>query len=162
MANSWPVRFVAYGRNHWFLFITAAALLIAALIMVLSKNLEQAAQIGEFVSGFASALAFLWLIASFQMQSGEIAAQRAEMKLQSTALEGQAKELRNASKFSALAQIADIIDRTKGRVRASKLVKDESELIGLFLGGLPNWKVILESKDAQLIQNHTAVPTLIE
>src|SRR5580658_5986610 len=93
-----------FVRRYWFGFLTAIVLVSAATVLIFSSNLQQASNIGEFISGFASALAFLWLIASFQLQAGEIASQREELKLQRRALEGQAVELRNASKFSALSQ----------------------------------------------------------
>jgi thiaminase len=129
------------------------ALVLAVIILAFSKNLEQAAQIGEFISGFAAALAFLWLIASFQLQAREIAAQREELKLQRTALEGQALELINASKFSALSQIADIMEKARDKVASSHIVKDEGELLGRFTAELPVWKIILESKNPQQVQD---------
>jgi hypothetical protein len=74
--------------------------------------------------------------------------------LQRTALEGQTIELRNASKFSALSQIADIMDRARERIESSHIVKTESDLLGAFTKGLPTWKVVLESKNPQLVQDH--------
>ena len=107
---------ISFVWKHWFGTVTATVLVLAGTVLICSKSLEQASQIGEFISGFAAALAFLWLIASFQLQAREIASQREELKLQRTALEGQAVELRNASKFSALAQISDIMERAKEKV----------------------------------------------
>jgi hypothetical protein len=68
-------------RSHWFEFVTLIILAFAGAILLFTKNLEQASQIGELISGFAAALAFLWLIASFQFQSREIASQREELKI---------------------------------------------------------------------------------
>jgi hypothetical protein len=147
-------RTFSFIREHWFWFVTTIVLLLAAVVFVSSKSLEQASQVGEFISGFAATLAFLWLIASFQLQAREIASQREELKLQRTALEGQAAELRSASKFSALSQIADIMQKARDRIASSSLVKDESELLTLFMGGMSNWKIIFESKNAQLVEHH--------
>lgn len=141
-------------RKYWFGLVTAFTLVVASCVLVFSNNLERASQIGEFISGFAAALAFLWLIASFQLQAREIASQREELKLQRTALEGQATELKNASKLSALSQIADIMDRAKEKIARSQLVSSESDLVGAFTRGLTNWKPILESKNPQLVQDH--------
>lgn len=147
-------RAFSFIHEHWFGFVTALTLAVASCVLALSQNLEQASQIGEFISGFAATLAFLWLIASFQLQAREIASQREELKLQRTALEGQAAELRNASKFSALSQIADIMDRAKEKIARSQIVSSEADLTGAFTSGLAHWKPILESRNAQLVQDH--------
>lgn len=144
---------IFFIRNHWFVLITIVVLLAAGSVLELSKSLEQASQIGEFISGFAATLAFLWLIASFQLQAKEIASQREELKLQRTALEGQASELRNASKFSALSQIADIMEKAREKIANSSVVKSENDLLAAFNRGLPTWRVILESKNPQLVQD---------
>ena len=145
---------ISFIRKYWFGFVTALTLVAATCVLAFSSSLERASQIGEFISGFAATLAFLWLIASFQLQAREIASQREELKLQRTALEGQAAELRNASKFSALSQIADIMDRAKEKIARSKVITSEDELFNVLIRGLPNWKIILESKNPQLVQDH--------
>lgn len=149
--------FVRSIARLWLPVVTAAVLLLALAVLAFSENLEQAAYLATFISGFAAALAFLWLIASFLMQSSEIALQREELRLQRLALELQAKELRNASKFSSLSQISEILNRGKDQISLSGLrAKSPSDLMPALTSGLVHWKSILESTNAQQVFDASA------
>jgi len=80
--------------SHWLWLFTTLILVVAGIVFAFSPSLSDSAQVGEFVAGFSSALAFLWLIASLQLQRKEISLQRQELTLQRVALEKQAREER--------------------------------------------------------------------
>ena len=133
-------------RSTWHWFLTSLIVVIAVIVFLKSPDLHHAAEFGEFLAGFSSALAFLWLIIGLRFQAADLALQR-------QALEKQAKELKNSAKFASLAQIEAIVDRTQMRIRENELgIKDASEITNLWLASMQHWKEMLESKDADAVQ----------
>lgn len=136
-------------RNQWLKFTTIGIFVTAFLVLVLSDKISDAAQFGDFLAGFAGALAFLWLVASFRQQGKELALQRRELSLQRRALELQTNELRNMGEFAALEQVNHIIEG------ALKKLKDGPEATSnpskLMMSCMPSeeWKILLESTNAK-------------
>lgn len=96
-------------KENWHL-ITTVALFFVFIVVFLFFTLADAYHIGSYISGFASSLAFIWLIASYQQQSKELQLQRSELVLQRQSLDNQSKELDQLGKYAALEQMARMID----------------------------------------------------
>jgi hypothetical protein len=124
------------------------ALLLPGVIAFPLLGWDELSKLGDFLGGFAAAVAFLWLVASVRFQSRELAMQRDELQLQRLALERQAEELRNGSKFSSLAQIKDLLERATEVVASSDLqIKGPSELYAVWVREMSQWKIIFESRN---------------
>ncbi len=59
----WPIPFSVVGIG-------------VALYYAMTSTPHQAADVGNFVAGFAGALAFIWLVAGYQQQGEELKLQR--------------------------------------------------------------------------------------
>ncbi|QOY51706.1 hypothetical protein [Candidatus Sulfurimonas baltica] len=117
-------------------------------------SIEESAQVGDWLAGFAGTLAFLWLIASFQQQKNQLSIQSEELKLQREAIQLQAKELKNIGKFSALEQVSRIVDSAIKDIEASTTsIKNYTELINLFTRRdfFENLETFFDSLDKKLI-----------
>jgi hypothetical protein len=136
-----------------FLWLATIIIVVAAAIVYwLSPTAEVAGQSGDFVAGFSAALAFLWLIAGFRLQSKEIKLQRKELRLQRKALQNQAKELKNAAKFASLNQIASLLAKFDERISSSGVeISHASGLINAWTTGMSHWKQMFESHDIELV-----------
>ena len=140
--------------RRWVWVITGAIVLTAIVVYRCFDTLDHAAQFGEYLSGFSAALAFLWLIAGFRLQSAEIAMQREELKLQRIAAENQAKELRNSARFASLSQIETLLQRANSQIQGSELgIKGPLEISTFWLNGTKQWKTMLETTDATTYTN---------
>ena len=105
------------SRWHW--IATALIVTIAVVVFRLSADLAHAAEVGEFIAGFSSALAFLWLIVGLRSQASDLALQRQELALQRTGLRNRQRKLKIPQNLQSLAQIEAISDRAKNRLRES-------------------------------------------
>jgi hypothetical protein len=130
-----------------------ALIIAAAFVVYISKDIEEAAQTGDFLAGFAGALAFLWLIESFQQQQYEIKMQKKEIKMQRKALELQAEELKNANKIATYNHIQQLSTESISELYNANIgIKTHSELFNIFLKDLPKYKIIFsESEDKEEI-----------
>jgi len=136
----------------WEWVITAALIGLAVVILFTVADLKRSAEIGEFISGFSAALAFLWLIVGLRSQATDLKLQRQELALQRIVLEKQAKELKNTSKFTSLAQIESILERAATKIRESPTgAKEAKNITSVWMANMRNWKVMFESKDPQVI-----------
>jgi hypothetical protein len=77
--------------KQWLWIVTALLIIASMFIFQTSETLEDAARKADFLAGISAALAFLWLVAGFRLQSREIAIQREELHLQRIAIEQQKK-----------------------------------------------------------------------
>lgn len=127
-------------------------ILMAILIFQRSPDIEIASQIGGYISGIASSLAFIWFIAGFFQQSKELVLQREELSMQRNALLLQKEELEKISKFNALQQISAMLDSFNSSLSAKQIpnINTVEDLYMAFMNGMQSeWKIILESTNAQ-------------
>ncbi|WP_036552024.1 hypothetical protein [Neptunomonas japonica] len=161
-------KFFNLGKSilaSWVGLITVVTLVISAIFTItviqsVSLTSGHVSTIGDFISGIAGALAFLWLVHGYRMQRVELQLQRKELELQRHALNNQVTELKQMSKFASYEQINNLlIDAKKDipldtdihtslselkRILASEPVKQQLEAQSIF--GLP-----YEKFDAQYI-----------
>ena len=128
-------------------------IIIIAVIVFLTRDIEKAAQIGDFLAGFAGALAFLWLIAGFKQQQNELKMQKEEIKMQRKALELQALELKNANKISTYNHIQQLTTEALSELNNSNIkIKEHSELFNVFFKELSAYdKIFSNSTDKEQI-----------
>ena len=137
--------------DKWLCLTTLFLVFSAILTVILSKKISDAANIGDFLSGFAGALAFIWLIASFRQQKEELRLQRKELGMQRSALQLQAKELHKMGKYAALEQVNHMIQ--SGLKKLEEAPEGFNSVTALTVSILPTkeWKIILESDDPQKV-----------
>lgn len=136
------------GRKIWPWTLTAVLVTAAICAAVLAGSIESAAGMGSFVSGFASALAFIWLVAGYYQQWTELRLQRRELRLQRKALKLQRNELAKAAQHGALSQIDAML-----RGFAASLPHRGLEVVGIelfptvYMTAMEMWETILHSSD---------------
>lgn len=133
--------------------LTVLVASLAVLALLISPSLESAAHIGDFLSGIASTLAFIWLIASFKQQSKELKLQREELTLQRVSLDLQREEFKKMSKHSALEQVSKMMETYSQSLRDKNIsgCTSPERLYETLTRSMSLWKVILESKDQNAI-----------
>lgn len=147
---SFLIRFV---KEHWLGFLTGLIIIVAIITTIVVSKLEDASYVGGYLSGFAATLAFIWLIASFRLQSQELTLQRKELELQRRAIELQTTEIQSMSKYAALEQVRNMVDGAVQRLAKSNSgVTEPGEL---FQASMPTveWATLLESTDPQEVHN---------
>ena len=137
--------------EKWLQWTTFLFVIAAVLTVIFSSKLSDAANIGDFLSGFAGALAFIWLIASFRQQKEELKMQRKELTMQRYALQLQTQELHNMGKYAALEQVNNMVQ--SGLKRLSEGPEGFNTVASMVTACYPTeeWKIILESKDPQRV-----------
>lgn len=135
--------------KHWHYCLTFIFIVLALGVPFFTTKLEDAAYIADYLSGFAAALAFIWLIASFRLQSQELALQRNELALQRQAIELQTKEVQSMSEYASLEQVANIVNGAIQKLAKSKsgITKPEQ----LYEACMPSsdWNTIYQSTNPQ-------------
>jgi hypothetical protein len=133
----------------WPWVLTLVAAVAATAVFILSPDMATRSQLGDYVSGFASVIAFIWLVAAYLQQGRELKLQRNEITLQRQSLELQREELKKMGKYAALAQIAHFLEQFEQSLRNNPNVpaSSVSELPMAFTNGMSLWKTILESKE---------------
>lgn len=132
-------RTVKRPRRIW---PTALTVLVAAhaIHTALNSTPIQAANIGNFVAGYASALAFIWLVAGYLQQGEELALQRDELRAQREALTLQKEEMHRVSETGALGQVAILLEDFRRRlpehVEGVDTFEDIHRLLWTETGGL--------------------------
>ena len=145
-------KFLKNTLGNWPWLLTGLVIFFAIILILKTKNLTTAANIGDFVAGFAATLAFIWLIAGFFQQRKELELQRNELSLQRTSLDLQKDEIRKIGKYNALSQIERMLENFNASLPARNLpnVTATEHLNMLFMNGWTStWKTILNSKDPQ-------------
>ena len=140
-------------KRSWPWILTAIVIAAGVLASVLAPKLETLGQIGDFFSGFAGTLAFIWLVAAYLMQGQELRLQRQELAMQRQAMEQQRNEWKKIGKYAALEQVARILDQydiwlSRGSVQGLSSVND---LVNGYMNGMKLWKTITESNDSNAV-----------
>lgn len=136
-------------RVWWPWALTAAVLLSAVVVYALSPDMNTRSQLGDYLSGFAGAIAFIWLVAAYLQQGHELRLQRQELSLQRQSLNLQRDEVRKLGKYAALEQVARLLEQFDLSLRndPKSLANSANDLPTVFMGGISLWKTLLESKD---------------
>lgn len=145
------VRLIKQLSLHWLGFTSVGILLFAVLVLLFSS---QPNEVGDFVAGFAGAMAFLWLIASFRMQSKELEMQRKELALQREAINLQTAELNRMAEFSALEHVKMMLDAAEEALAASTgPMKAPYHLEKYTDHILVAWREVMVSEDLEFISH---------
>lgn len=133
--------------------LTGLIVFLAIIVLVTSPSTETAAHIGDFLSGVASTLAFIWLIASFKQQSRELKLQREELTLQRISLDLQREEFKKMSKHSALEQVGKMMEVCSESLKHKNIsgCTNPEGLYETLSRSMSLWKTILESKDQEKV-----------
>lgn len=139
--------------RSWPWFLTAFAIVVAISIFILS-DMQGISQIGDFLSGFASVIAFIWLIAAYIQQGKELTMQREELALQRNTLNLQREELKKMGKYAALQQIAHIFEKYEQQLQQLSDKRNDfpcaiADLPVTFVKGMELWKTIFQSNNYQ-------------
>ncbi len=105
-------------KRTWPWVLTAVVLIAGAVLTFLLEGWPSAASVGDFVAGFASALAFIWLIAGYHQQGDELALQREELRATRESLDLQKQELHRMTSHASLGQINAMLLDFGGRLTA--------------------------------------------
>lgn len=140
-------------KKAWAWILTTVVIVAAIGVFVLTPDMNTRSQLGDYLSGFAAAIAFIWLVAAYIQQGTELRLQREELALQRQSLDLQREELKRMGKYAAMGQMANLLDQFDRSLRESpgSPVKAANELPMAFMNGMRLWKTIMESPD------HTAV-----
>jgi hypothetical protein len=135
--------------RKWPWLLTAVAIIVGILSFFLA-DMQGRSQLGEFLAGFASVIAFIWLIAAYLQQGQELIMQREELALQRNTLDLQREELKKMGKYAALQQIAHVFEKYEQQLQQLSNKGDDiphiiAELPSAFTKGMVLWKTILES-----------------
>jgi hypothetical protein len=135
--------------------LSVALVLLAVVLVWRTEKLETLNQIGGFVAGFSSALAFIWLVAAYRLQGQELRLQREELSLQRASLDSQRDEMRKMGKYAALDQVSRILSQFDESLAKSAegVPKTVSELPIALTNAMASWKTMLESKDTQQLHD---------
>jgi hypothetical protein len=139
--------------RHWVWGLTVLTIGGAGLIFFLTPDMQAISQLGDFLSGVASAIAFIWLVAAYFQQGQELRLQRQELTLQRQALTLQYEELKRMSKFTALERASQLLEQFDQRLsKSQKGPHSTAELLTAFLDGMrDDWNIILKVNDPRQI-----------
>ncbi|MBI3915805.1 MAG: hypothetical protein HY322_02210 [Betaproteobacteria bacterium] len=145
-------------ERWWPWALTAIVILAGIVALVIAPKLETLSQIGDFFSGFAGTLAFIWLVAAYFMQGQELRLQRQELAMQRQSMEQQRNEWKKIGKYAALEQVARILDQydaslSRGSVQGVRSITD---LPTAYMNGMKLWNTITEGSDPNAVfEAHT-------
>lgn len=143
------------NRSIWWPLPLSVTILVLAVIVWFHPpaGASRVADLGDFLSGVAGALAFVWLIAGFQQQRHELAAQAEDLKATKQALAAQTAELRRMAKYAALGQIASMLESFKSSLAARGVPGNSAmeDLTQYFVNSIAHWKYVLENKNPQTV-----------
>lgn len=140
-------------RGTWPWILTGLVAAGAMIAVAFADGLMALSQIGDFLSGFAAALAFIWLIAAYMQTGHELRLQRRELSLQREAISLQSKELRRMGKYAALERIREILDQFDRSLAKNEegLPRSTGELQLVLVKNIGLWKTILQSQSTQAV-----------
>lgn len=135
--------------------LTVAVVLMSFVLVWQFRQLDELNKIGGFVAGISGALASIWLVAAYRLQSHELRLQREELALQRSSLDAQRDELRKMGKYAALEQMAKIMTQFEESMARMPAGAPTSigEIPSSLHEGMKLWKTILESNDNQQIHD---------
>jgi hypothetical protein len=138
-------------RRYWILIVSGAVLTCAVAVW-LTRTPSDAAQFATYISGFATAITLIWLVAGFRIQADELSLQREELRLQRLAAEQQARELTNSAKLSSLGQIRGLLEDAEAAVLASPLgLKNTTEIQGAYFNKMEHWTDVEHDRDPKAV-----------
>lgn len=141
-------------RVSWEWCATLAVISLSVSLFLRITELSRLAEIGEFISGFASILAFMWLVIGLRSQASDLRLQREELALQRIAMERLAAESTNATKINSLTQIETLLERAvKKFQREFPEWGQPKDVLDSWMLGMKNWKSILESTNAEQVSS---------
>jgi len=100
-----------------------AAVVVAVAVFLLSPDMATRSQLGDYLSGFASAIAFIWLIAAYLQQGRELRLQRQEIAFQRQSLDLQREEFKKMGKYAGLEQIAHLLERFDESLKTTRTLQ---------------------------------------
>jgi hypothetical protein len=135
--------------RKWPWILSGIIIIVVIISALLADTLEHLDQIGGFISGIAGALAFIWLVAAYLLQSQELRLQRNELALQRASLDAQREEIKKMGKYAALEQISKMLEQFESSLanNTSNFPKSSFALPQAFIEDMKFWKDILESSD---------------
>ncbi|UMA65399.1 hypothetical protein LVO79_02740 [Roseivivax marinus] len=138
--------------QNWNWYLSGLLAVLALFFYTFLPDIESKAQHGDFVAGFASALAFIWLIASFNQQKAELGLQRNELAMQRAAIEEQSKAMAVSAEYDLLSGCMLEIDNFQRELeKTPNTVNSINEISIALTDGVKYWKTILESTDPEVI-----------
>lgn len=144
---------MSVGPNRWPWVLSALVAAGSIYIFINPPDASKAADVGDFLSGVAGTLAFIWLIAGFQQQRRELAGQAQELQVQRRALEGQLVQLGRMAKHAALGQIAAVLDGLKSSMSARGVSIDD--VASHYVKAMAvHWKDILADKSPETVYDN--------
>lgn len=140
-------------KSSWPWILTIFAIAAAIFVFVFAPDMNTRSQLGDYLGGFASAIAFIWLIAAYVQQGNELRLQREELSMQRTSLDLQREELSKLGRFAALEQVSQILDQFDQSFQKmpNGLVRTANDLPRAFTEGMKEWKTILNNQDAGVV-----------
>jgi len=129
--------------------LTIFAIVAAIFVFVIAPDMNTRSQLGDYLGGFASAIAFIWLVAAYVQQGSELRLQREELSMQRTSPDPQREELSKLGRFAALEQVSQILDQFDQSFQKipNGLVRTANDLPRAFTEGMKEWKTILKTQD---------------
>ena len=137
------------STEHWLWILTGLIIIVAIITPIVVSKFEDVSYVGGYLSGFAATLAFIWLIASFRLQSQELTLQRKELELQRRAIELQTSEIQSMSKYAALEQVANVVNGAVQRLSKSKSGVTTPEELYQISMPTAEWFTLMESTNPQ-------------
>lgn len=130
----------------WPWALTALVVVGAIATSVIAPKVETLSHLGDFFSGFASTLAFIWLVAAYLLQAQELRLQRSELTLQREAMQQQRDEWRKMGRYAALEQASRILDQFEQSLsrNAEDRPRSINDLPAAFMNGMALWKTIAD------------------
>jgi len=142
-------------KRSWPWILTGLMIAAAVLVFLLIPDMATRSQLGGYLAGTASTIAFIWLIAAYLQQGNELRLQREELAMQRISLDLQRNEIKRLGKFAALEQVAHLLDQFELSLRNNpeSPVKSVNDLPMAFMNALPLYKTITESSNSQTIRD---------
>ena len=112
-----------------------------------STSADEASQWATYVSTIVSAVALIWFVAGFRLQTTELLLQRQELELQRVAAQQQAVELNNAAKLGSLEQIRSLLEDAEKAIKDSAVgISSNTQIQQNLFKKMTLWKEIDESR----------------
>ncbi|MDD3847321.1 MAG: hypothetical protein PHC90_13310 [Syntrophorhabdaceae bacterium] len=139
--------------HRWPWVLSGLIIVFAVLMFWCIPDMTGRSQLGDYLAGIASTIAFIWLIAAYLQQGNELRLQREELALQRISIDLQREELKRLGKFAALEQVSHLLEQFDLSLRSNSQspVKSANDLPMAFINTLPLWKPILEASDTQAV-----------
>lgn len=135
------------SENYIPIVFTIICIILGACIFFRSDSVR-GTYYANLISGIIAAIAAIWLVSGFFQQKKSIKAQQESINIQRKELELQRIEIYRIGKFSAMAQIQEIIDRVKDKIEEELPDAKQLSFANLIT---PDLKVVIESNSAHAV-----------